>query len=47
MGPKLPAVEDWVLGLGAKIFIIAGPIKERQICRHGVLPLVPKTIFHL
>ena len=26
MGPKLTQAEGWVLGVGAKMFIIAGPV---------------------
>ena len=26
MGPKLTQAEGWILGLGAKIFQIAGPV---------------------
>jgi stage V sporulation protein AC len=26
MGPKLTQAEGWILGVGAKIFIVAGPV---------------------
>ena len=35
MGPKLTQAEGWVLGLGAKMFTIAGPVIV-----YGVVALV-------
>ena len=40
MGPKLTAAEGYVLGLGAKMFIIAGPVLTYGITASAIYGVI-------